>query len=101
MLQLKVCLLPSPALTFRGRRTDTEKSIYNVNLVWPLISGVSASVAFPSHAGRERPSSSQRPQSAPVAVVLGCTAATFQYRVGSKGEILLQVQWAAGQQETN
>lgn len=52
MLQLEVCLLPSLALTFRGRRTDTEKSVYNINLVWSLIYGISASVAFPFQAGR-------------------------------------------------
>lgn len=87
MLQLKVCLLPSSALTFRGRRTDTVKGVYNINMVWSLTSGISASVALPSHAGRKRTSFSKHPQSASTAVILGWMAATFQSRVGSKGEI--------------
>lgn len=55
---------------------------------------------WPSHSKRaEGTSSSKCPQSAFVVVVLGWTAATFQSRVGSKGKILLQVQWATGQQK--
>lgn len=39
MLQLEVCFLPSSALTFRGRGTDTEQSVYDAHLVWALSQG--------------------------------------------------------------
>lgn len=93
MLQLKVCLLPSSALPFRGRRTDTEEGVSDINLVWSLLSGTSAR-AVPGVP------SSQHPESASAALVLGWAAATVQPRLGSKGEIL-QVQWATGQETIN